>query len=86
MAEIRPSRIGFGLSGPVGECHLHASWRTSKTAGGHCILNSAMGMRTEAGVGLRDLAWPAQTARSGSMCGRRQGASSVRGRALSVQV
>ena len=56
MAGVPPSRIDFELSGQVGESHLRASWRTSKTAGGYCILNSAMGMGTEAGVGLRDLA------------------------------
>ena len=87
MVGVQPSRIDFGLSGQVGGSHLRAFWRTSKTAGGYCILNSAMGMRTEAGVGLRDFArLPAQTARLGSMFGRRQGVSSARNIALGTRV
>jgi len=55
MVDMWPSRIDFELSGQIGELCLHAPWRTSKTAGG-LILNSAMGMRTEADAGLRDIA------------------------------
>ena len=46
-----PSRIDFGLSGPIGEWHLRCLRRTLEIAGGDCILNSVTGVRSENDVG-----------------------------------
>ena len=40
----------------VGILHLPVSRQASKTAGGYCILNLALGMRTEAEAGFHDMA------------------------------
>ena len=68
-----PSRIDFELSGPVGERDLSPCSDGCPRPQVDIVLNSAMGMKTEGVVGLRDSACLRRRHKPGNSSGRRRG-------------